>query len=294
MDIFLLLYIYAVVFIFGLCVGSYLNVLIYRIPRSISTAKGRSFCPDCAHTLRWYDLFPVLSYVFLGGRCRYCRARISPRYAAVELLNAVLWIAYAVKYFNTPLTMLAYFLFGSALICVIFIDAEHMLIYDRFSIAVVIAGLIIAAEPLYISDPCLYSSVITIWDRLIGAVCVSGVFFVIALISKGRAMGGGDIKLTAAAGLVLGWQNMLVMLVIASFAGTVGSFIQLAVQKHKDGKTLSEDSATAEESRAAVAGMKSDQIGHVVPFGPYLAGSMIIISFFGSEIVNLYLKLCGY
>jgi Type II secretory pathway, prepilin signal peptidase PulO and related peptidases len=297
-----------VIFIAGLCFGSFMNVLIYRIPRGIGTVKGRSFCPDCGHTLRWYDLFPVFSYIFLGGRCRYCKAAISLRYAAIELLNAFLWLAYAAKYMLYPMTMVGHFIFGSALICIIFIDAEHMLIFDRFNIAIAVGGVLIAADK-FLCDNVLYyvyPSTVTITDRLIGAVCVSGLFFLIALISRGRAMGGGDIKLTAAAGLVLGWQSMLAVLVLASLAGTVGSLIQMAVKKLKTTKAVKSGKIEDKPKKPEpVVGDSSDSsggsddvgdapIGHAVPFGPYLAGAMIVMSFLGTELVNIYLKLCGY
>lgn len=332
MKLFLWLYIYIVVFIGGLCVGSFMNVLIYRLPRGITTVKGRSFCPDCGHTLRWYDLFPVFSYIFLGGRCRYCRAPISPRYAAIELLNALLWLAYAHKFMLNPITMIAHFLFGSALLCIIFIDAKHMLIFDRFNVAIALAGVLIAADK-YIYENLQhhhepFPQDITVIDRLIGAVCISGLFYLIALLSRWRYMGGGDIKLTAAAGLVLGWKNMLGVLVIASFAGSVCSLALMAVDKLRAGRdnavsntaptekpdTSGTDTAAADNQQGGKlqtdSGQADDKLqpddaqeddgdddlpaGHVVPFGPYLAGAMILMSFYGNEIINLYLKLCGF
>jgi leader peptidase (prepilin peptidase)/N-methyltransferase len=320
LKLYLWLYIYIVVFIGGLCAGSYMNVLIYRLPRGINTVKGRSFCPDCGHTLHWYDLFPLFSFIFLGGRCRYCRAPISPRYAAIELLNALLWVAYAHKFMLNPITMAAHFIFGSALICIIFIDAKHMLIFDRFNVAIALAGVMIAADK-YIYENLQhhhepFPQDVTVIDRLIGAVCISGLFYLIALLSRGRYMGGGDIKLTAAAGLVLGWKNMLGVLVIASFAGSVCSLTLMAIDKLRAGResagnTPAENPGTSDTESAVLksdsgqdGGLEADSgqddgepdmpAGHVVPFGPYLAGAMILMSFYGNEIIGLYLKLCGF
>lgn len=304
MESLLWFYIYFVIFMAGLCVGSFMNVLIYRIPRGIGTVKGRSFCPSCGHTLHAIDLVPLFSYIFLRGRCRYCKAKISPQYAAVELLNALLWVAYAYKFMFYPVTMVAHFVFGSSLICIIFIDAAHMLIFDRFNIAIAISGVVIAADKFvheilenhgHIHTHFEFPQDITILERLIGAVCISGLFLLIAILSRGKAMGGGDIKLTAAAGLVLSWKNMLGMLIIASFAGTIGSLIVMAVDKAKakrdpdrvkEPKVIEVDPDELDEEDA-------EPIGHAVPFGPYLAGAMILMSFFGTELIDFYLKLCG-
>lgn len=333
MKLYLWLYIYIVVFIGGMCAGSYMNVLIYRLPRGINTVKGRSFCPDCGYMLHWYDLFPLFSYIFLGGRCRYCRAPISPRYAAIELLNALLWVAYAHKYMLNPITMVAHFIFGSALLCIIFIDAKHMLIFDRFNAAIAVAGVMIAADKFICEnlqhhhEP--FPQDVTVIDRLIGAVCISGLFFLIALLSRGRYMGGGDIKLTAAAGLVLGWKNMLGVLVIASFAGSICSLTLMLIDKLRSGResagaqdtpvekpdTPGAESGVLEADSGQDDGLEADSgqedgrlqtgggqedgdsdvpAGHVVPFGPYLAGAMILMSFYGKGITSLYLKLCGF
>jgi leader peptidase (prepilin peptidase)/N-methyltransferase len=321
LETLLWLYIYFVIFVVGLCVGSFMNVQIYRLPRGIGTVKGRSFCPDCGHTLHARDLVPLFSYIFLGGRCRYCRAPISPRYAAVELLNALLWVAYAYKFMLHPLTMVAHFVFGSSLLCIIFIDAAHMLIFDRFNVAIALSGVMIAVDKFLCGNAGhhhhhhhLFPQDVTIVDRLIGALCVSGLFLLIAIVSRGKWMGGGDIKLTAAAGLVLGWKNMLGVLFIASVAGTIGSLIIMGAQNaraarspvsqssaetaagHPPGDKLDQAAANnpGHDAAADTGGEDGEPAGHVVPFGPYLAGAMILMSFFGTEIIDFYLKLCGF
>ncbi|HPT84539.1 MAG TPA: prepilin peptidase [Bacillota bacterium] len=311
METLLWLYIYFVAFIAGLCAGSFMNVLIYRLPRGIGTVKGRSFCPACGHKLAPSDLVPVFSYIFLGGRCRYCKAPISPRYMAVELLNALLWVAYAHKFMFYPLTMLAHFVFGSALVCIIFIDAEHMLIFDRFNIAIALSGVAIAADKLiheyldphaHLHNHFPFPQDVSITERLIGAVCVSGLFLLLAIISRGRWIGEGDIKLTAAAGLVLGWKNMLGVLFLASLAGSVISLVLLGIAKRRKPARVGGDNDGAGDAASPkeagggqeYAADEEAPAGHAVPFGPYLAGAMIVMSFFGTEIIDFYLKLCGF
>ena len=309
METLLWLYIYFVIFVVGLCVGSFMNVQIYRLPRGIGTVKGRSFCPDCGHTLHARDLVPLFSYIFLGGRCRYCRAPISPRYAAVELLNALLWVAYAYKFMLHPLTMVAHFVFGSSLLCIIFIDAAHMLIFDRFNVAIALSGVMIAVDKFLCGNAGhhhhhhhLFPQDVTIVDRLIGALCVSGLFLLIAIVSRGKWMGGGDIKLTAAAGLVLGWKNMLGVLFLASLAGSVISLVLLGIAKRRKPARVGGDNDGAGDAASPkeagggqeYAADEEAPAGHAVPFGPYLAGAMIVMSFFGAEIIDFYLKLCGF
>ncbi|HHW25363.1 MAG TPA: prepilin peptidase [Clostridiales bacterium] len=309
METLLWLYIYFVIFVVGLCVGSFMNVQIYRLPRGIGTVKGRSFCPDCGHTLHARDLVPLFSYIFLGGRCRYCRAPISPRYAAVELLNALLWVAYAYKFMLHPLTMVAHFVFGSSLLCIIFIDAAHMLIFDRFNVAIALSGVMIAVDKFLCGNAGhhhhhhhLFPQDVTIVDRLIGALCVSGLFLLIAIVSRGRWIGEGDIKLTAAAGLVLGWKNMLGVLFLASLAGSVISLVLLGIAKRRKPARVGGDNDGAGDAASPkeagggqeYAADEEAPAGHAVPFGPYLAGAMIVMSFFGAEIIDFYLKLCGF
>lgn len=244
--------------LFGLVIGSWLNVLIYRIPRGLDTVRGRSFCPSCNHSLSAADLVPVFSWLFLGGRCRRCKAKISPRYMAVELLNALLYVLYAIK-FGFSVAAVGFFIFASSLICVFFIDAEHMLIFDRFHLAIAFAGILM-----------FFGDTLTYYERIIGFFSVSAILLLIMLISKGAAMGGGDVKFTAAAGLVLGWKNSLLSLFVAAIIGSLVCGVLYFFNKAKKKET-----------------------SRVVPFGSYLAAAMIVSSFFGEEIIGFYMKFFG-
>ncbi|MDR1604832.1 MAG: prepilin peptidase [Gracilibacteraceae bacterium] len=257
----------AVVFCFGLCVGSFLNVVVYRLPLGLPVHRGFSLCPACGRRLRGPDLVPVFSWLFLRGRCRYCGAGISPRYPAVELLTAFLWLAVWLARAGALLPPAGSFPPGevlraaamlvlvSALVAVIFIDARHMIIPNSLVLVILAAGLLLCFTP---APP-------TLAERLIGLVCVSGPLFLLAVLSGGRAMGMGDIKLMAAAGLCLGWPGTVAAFFIGAFLGSVVSV-------------------------AAAAG-KSRKLGGRIPFGPYLAGGIIICLFYGRILIDLYLSL---
>lgn len=241
-------------FILGTVIGSYLNVCIYRIPRKLSTAEGRSHCTACGHTIAWFDLIPILSYLLLRGRCRSCGDKISPRYMLVELLTGLCFLA---AYFvNGPVlgTVLACAVL-SVLITVAWIDAAHKLIPDRFVVILLALGVI----NIFVSG----SGYLT---HLIGLFAVSVPFLLIALLTGG--MGGGDIKLMAAAGLYLGWPGILLSVIIGS---VVGGFyaVYLIVRKRVSRKSE-------------------------IPFGPFLALGVGLAVLFGNSIIDLYLAAFLY
>lgn len=203
-------------FVLGAIIGSFLNVCIYRIPRGISVADGRSKCTTCGAVIRWYDLVPIFSYIALRGRCRRCGERISPRYMLVETLTGLLFLlAWLFHGFSlvTPLCMAAL----SCLVAAAFTDADTMEIPDRYSVIIFILG--VAAALL--SRQWL--------SHAIGMVCVSLPFFLVALLTGG--IGGGDIKLMAAVGLYLGWKCTLLALVLGSVSGAVWAVWLLARRK---------------------------------------------------------------
>lgn len=257
---FMLLCTYILAGLLGLCVGSFLNVVIYRLPNEMSLASPGSHCTVCGYSLKWYDNIPVLSYAFLGGKCRKCKSKISPRYMIVELANAALWLL-AVALFWEKSIVYAYVaaIVSSALICIFFIDLEHMLIFNRFTILVAAGG--IAA---------MFTDSGTVWyDHLIGAVAGGAVFLglyygSIAVLKK-EGLGFGDVKYAAAAGLLLGWQKFILAILIASVAGAVVMSVLNRVQK-------------AEK-----------QTEH--PFGPYLAVGTLAAMFFGNTVIAWYLEL---
>ncbi len=250
------LFITSVFFVFGLVIGSFLNVCIYRIPQNISVAKGRSYCPNCKITLSPPELFPVLSYLFLGGKCKTCKEKISPRYAMVELLTAVLFAlcGYVFGIMRLELGVI-YALFFAVLVVVAFIDIDTMEVPDRMHVFILAFAL--AKIALFPSD----------WlGMLIGAVIVSLPMLVIALFTGG--FGGADIKLMAVSGLLLGAKSIVVSFLLAVVL--MGSFgIVMVIRK------LLFKRAYAKK----------------VPFCPALAFGCVVGALFGDMIANWYLNL---
>lgn len=264
---FLTAYIAVIVFVFGTVIGSFLNVLIYRLPIGMDFKKGNSICPNCKHQLNWKDLFPLFSWIFLGGKCRYCKAPISKQYPIVEAINGT---AYVLVYLflsggnaieGLNLTLVGYMIFMSALLVASWVDFKHQIIPDSMWIAIFVGGLFIVGDKL-ISDEFTKTWIIS---RLIGLVSVSGLFFLIALVTGGRAMGGGDIKLMAAVGFVLGWKAVIISLFMAALLGVVFSIGRKIVSK--------------------------EEMKGVIPFGPFLAMGSAICAFVGEDIFMGYLGL---
>lgn len=232
----------------GLSIGSFLNVVIYRLPRSISLLHPPSTCPKCGHRLAWYDLVPVVSFLLYGGRCRYCRESISWQYPIVEALTALLFVAMVVK-FELPLEILKYCLFASLLIAISGIDLREQIIPNRLSIPGVTIGLIFS---LLTPDP-------GILEAIIGMLVCGGLVFLLAFLSNG-GMGGGDIKLMAMIGAFLGWKAGLMGLFLGAATGLVVSLILIA---------------------AGRMGRKDP-----IPFGPFLSIGAMVMVFAGQPILK--------
>lgn len=260
--------------IIGLCVGSFLNVIIYRLPRKINLAKPRSFCPNCDHKLAWYDNIPVFAYIGLGGKCRYCRKKITPRYMIVELLTMGMWLwTYALfGQYNLPICILS-FIVISALIAIAFIDAELYIIPDSLNLLILICGVIATACQFnikYINGPVSVGQVDWV-ERLIGFGAVIVIFLIVSLIEaiiKKEIIGGGDIKLFGAISLLLGWR----LLALGIFFGAILALvIGFPVAKLTD--------------------KEGSEGGKILPFGPFLAMGFIISLFYGLPLISLYLGL---
>jgi len=244
-----------IAFLLGLVVGSFLNVVIQRLPSGESIVRPRSKCPQCGNMIRWFDNIPVISYVILRGRCRKCRKRIPLRYPAVEILSG-LFAAFSVWHNGASLTALWMYGFLVILLTIAVIDWMHQIIPDVLSLggaAFGIAGAFVCLplRPL---------------DSIVGAAAGAGLILVIALLYKGirkvDGMGGGDVKFMAMIGAFLGWQMVFPVLFIASFMGSVYGL--LLVRSGGSGKTA-------------------------VAFGSFLAPSAAVVFFFGNLLLELYL-----
>jgi leader peptidase (prepilin peptidase)/N-methyltransferase len=243
------------VFVFGALIGSFLNVCIVRLPEERSIVRPRSHCPSCGHEIAWYDNVPVLSYVLLRGRCRGCRARISPVYPVVELLTGALAVALWMR-LGPTMAFAGYFVFAAALVTVTFIDLDHRIIPDVISLPGIVIGLAVS----------FVSPLVTPLDSLLGVVVGGGILLAIAYayqaIRGQEGMGGGDVKLLAMIGAFLGWQSVFVTLMLASLIGSVIG-VALMLYQRADAKLA-------------------------IPFGPFLAGGALISLFFGDRILAFY------
>lgn len=251
---------YVIFGLVGLAVGSFLNVVIYRLPNKMSMVSPGSHCTTCDYSLKWYDNIPVLSYLILGGKCRKCKQPISPRYMIVELVNALLWVLSVYLFWEKdPVYACISAVVMSTLICVFYIDLEHMLIFNRFVIILAVAGVVAIFFDRY-----------TAWyDHLIGAAAFGGGFLLIYYcaiwILKREGIGFGDVKFAFAAGLLLGWQRMLFALLIASVSASI---ILLIVKR-----------------------VKNDENGKEYPFGPFLSVGVAVAMLVGAPIIEWYLSL---
>lgn len=244
------IYLSVIIFIFGTVIGSFLNVLIYRLPIGLDFKKGSSFCPHCEHELKWYDLFPLFSYIFLGGKCRYCKAKISPQYPIVEALNGVFYVLAFLFLCNGALMpeLIGYFMILSCLIVLSWTDFKHNIIPDSMWICVLLGGI-----EIYVCDIVRNGfDLDKLISKLIGLVLVSGILLILGIIFtklKGvDAIGGGDIKLMAAAGFVLGWQSTVLATVVGTVVGLIFTIIYLSVLAKKEEKA---NGVTKEEKKKA-------------------------------------------
>jgi leader peptidase (prepilin peptidase)/N-methyltransferase len=257
-------------FIFGLIIGSFLNVVILRLPKEHSLS-GRSVCPHCGHMLESEDLVPLFSYLFLKGRCRYCKSKISPRYFIIELLTGLLFLFTGLCFF--PVSSLGWAILLRALfvvailIPVFVVDLEHYLILDKVllfgDIGILGFNLILDLLQKNFSLPTSY-----LISGLIAAAAIFILFFALWLFSKGRALGFGDVKLVAFLGLALGWPQIWVGLFLSVVMGGMAGTVLLISGK----KTL--------KSR--------------VPFGTFLSLGAFLALFFGNFLLHWYLALLGF
>ncbi len=244
---------YIIIFLYGVVIGSFLNVCIYRIPKQENIVKIRSHCMNCGYQLKWYDLVPLFSYLCLRGRCRCCKQKISVQYPLIELLNGALYcIVFAV--YGISVEALLYALLASALITLSVIDFRTYEIPVGINIFILALGLIRIATDF------------THWsDYAVGFLVVSGFLYLVHLVTRGRGIGGGDIKLMAVSGLLLGWKQILLAFVMGCIIGSV----------------------------IHIARMKISGQGHMLAFGPYLSIGILISALAGDQMIAWYLSYIG-
>ena len=243
---------YIIIFLYGIIIGSFVNVCILRLPKSESIIPS-SHCMSCGHRLRWYDLFPLFSYLSLKGRCRYCGAKISCQYPIVEALNGVLYMIVFMAN-GISLQSVIFCFMASALLVISVIDWRTFEIPPACNFFLLGLGVIL----------CILDRVYFL-EHLIGLICVSGILTVLYVASAGRAIGGGDIKMMGAAGLILGWKLILLSFFLGCVLGSVIHVIRMKV-------------AGAEKKLA---------------MGPYLSAAILICALWGNRMIAWYLSYLG-
>ena len=239
---------YIMIFLFGIVIGSFLNVCIYRIPKKEDIVKVNSHCMSCNYNLKWYDLVPLFSYIFLGGRCRKCKTKISIQYPIIEGLNGILYVL-VVAINGVTIESLLYCLMFSALVTLSVIDFRTYEIPFGINLFILTLGLIRLALDCR-----------NFLDYLIGFISVSGFLYLLFLLTKGRGIGGGDIKLMAVSGLMLGWKCNILALALGCIVGSIVHIIRMKVSKQD----------------------------HVLALGPYLSVGIMIAALWGDFLLQWY------
>ena len=246
---------YFIIFLYGIVFGSFLNVLIYRLPLKENIATEHSHCMTCGAKIQWYDLIPLVSYIILGGKCRHCKTKISPQYPIIEATNGIAYvIVFLVHGFNA-VSILMCFAFSIFLVISV-IDWRTFEI--PFSLNVAIG--VLAVIRIILDHKNLL-------DYLIGFCVISGFMLICLFIGRAikgiDAFGGGDIKLMAAAGMMLGWKAIIIAFVMGCILGSVIHLLRM--------KLTNED--------------------HVLAMGPYLAAGILLAALWGDSLLQMYMRL---
>ncbi|MBI2034143.1 MAG: prepilin peptidase [Candidatus Levybacteria bacterium] len=249
------------IFFIGCAIGSFLNVLVDRLPHDESVIKGRSYCDSCKKQLAWHDLIPVVSFILLRGKCRCCHSPISWQYPLVELLTGILFVMVILhpnnQIFNFQFSifnLVYYFFIVSSLIVIFFTDLKYGIIPDK----IVYPAIIVTFFYLIINYQ------LSTINYLISALGAFLLFFLLHFITRGRGMGFGDVKLAGLLGLFLGFPKIVVSLYLAFLTGAVVSLILVMLGKKK---------------------LK----GSTVPFGPFLVVGTLVSMFYGERLVNVFI-----
>lgn len=244
---------YILIFLYGIVIGSFLNVVIVRVPRKESIVKVRSHCENCGYQLKWFDLIPIFSYLVLGGKCRKCKTKISAQHLILEVLNGILYVfTFFIAGFSVTTVLLC--LLFSALLALSLIDFKTYEIPVGFQCVI-----FVLAVCRTILDRANWS------EHVIGFFVVSVVLYLMYVISKGAAIGGGDVKLMAVCGLFVGWKLIIFAFLLGCIVGSVVHIIR----------------------------MKLSGESHVLAMGPYLSIGVFVAALWGNQILTWYLGILG-
>lgn len=265
------IYTIVITIVLGLLIGSFLNVVIYRVPRGMNIAKPGSHCPKCNEPIKWYDNIPLISYIILRGKCRHCKAPISIRYPLVELINTVLWFLCLMMFTNfiiptNPMSWLKFVvscIICSTLLCIFFSDLDLMEIPEVFQLILLVCGLLLMLEDISLNNVML---------KVFGFIG-AGLLFIIVniifkLIKKREGIGFGDVELIACTGLILGGFKIIFALILSCVVGGLALLIIHLASKNKEE-------------------------GREYPFAVLLVPGILVSLFVGDIVINWYLGLLG-
>ena len=243
------IFLYVVIFLYGIVIGSFLNVLIYRVPKKENIAVVRSHCMSCGYQLKWFDLIPLFSWLALRGKCRKCGERISVQYPIIEALNGILYLV-VFHHYGLSVESLLYCLLFSALLALSVIDFRTYEIPVGFNYFILALGLIRVVTDFQN------------WSTYgIGFLAVSVFLYLLYVVTGGRGIGGGDVKLMAACGLLIGWKLIILAFLLGCILGSVIHLIRMRISKE----------------------------GHVLAMGPYLSMGVAIAVLYGEQLIGWYL-----
>jgi leader peptidase (prepilin peptidase)/N-methyltransferase len=275
--------IWTLAFVVGACIGSFLNVCIYRLPAEESVVHPRSRCPRCATTIAWYDNLPLVSWALLRARCRGCGTPISVRYPLVEALTGGLAILALARFGPEPLT-LALFVFTAALVLITFIDLDHRFIPDEVSLPGIVVGLGVSLLP----------GGIGLRNAALGALVGGGILFLVAWgyerMTGREGMGYGDVKLLAMIGAFLGWQAIPAVIIVASLTGSVAGLLAMF-----DGRSRRRVRRiqTHFGPLAVLVSLRRASRRTEIPFGPFLALGALVALYVPGLFLPLALTTAG-
>lgn len=256
------------IFLIGAFIGSFLNVVIYRTESDESIIKGRSHCPYCGHVLRWYDLIPLLSFVFLKGKCRYCHHKISWQYPLVELLTGLIFLYVFLNFFafniKSIVSTVFLFIISSFLIIISVSDIKYYAVSDKILYPAILTGFSYFLYNVFF----IFKSKSFFLYSLLSILLISLFFFFLYFFSKEKAMGFGDVEISLFLGFALGFPNILACFFLSFVIGGLVGIILIMIRK----KSLTSK----------------------LPFAPFLTTAAFIALFWGERIIKIYLQFLGY
>lgn len=291
------IYILCIVALFGLCMGSFLNCAAWRIVHEESVLHGRSHCAKCDHPLGFFDLIPLFSYIFLGGKCRYCKQKIAFRYLLAEIVSAAVFVSLVVgvdlsgevKFGFTMQSLEAAFL-AALLLCITFADLEDYLVPDRLIVAG-IAGRLVFAIASGIYEGHIWKELL---NTVIGGFSVALPLYLLVIIADKvmdkETMGGGDIKMMFMIGLYFKWSSSLFIMIIACIFGLIFGIVNMSRQSDEEIE-VPDASAPTEEILAAIEAKEEQKL---IPFGPSIAAATWVAMFFSNFVVQWYQGLFNF